>query len=49
MKIENVYKRSHYAKNVLFKNDVAAEKTVDKMAGFINDVLYKHNVVLTDF
>lgn len=49
MKIENVYKRSHYAKNVLFKNDVAAEKTVDKMAGFINDVLYKHNMVLTDF
>ena len=49
MKIENVYKRSHYAKNVLFKNDVAAEKTVDKMTGFINDVLYKHNVVLTDF
>ena len=42
-------KRSFYAKNVLFKDDLSDQKTVDKMNGIINNVLGKHEEVLTDF
>ena len=49
MKTKNIAKRSFYAKNVLFKDDLSDQKTVDKMNGIINNVLGKHEEVLTDF
>ena len=49
MKTRNIAKRSFYAKNVLFKDDLSDQKTVDKMNGLINNVLGKHEEVLTDF
>ena len=49
MKTKNIAKRSFYAKNVLFKDDLSDQKTVDKMNGLINNVLGKHEEVLTDF
>lgn len=49
MKTKNIAKRSFYAKNVLFKDNLSDQKTVDKMNGLINNVLGKHEEVLTDF
>ena len=49
MKTKNIAKRSFYAKNVLFKDNLSDQKTVDKMNGLINNVLGKHEDVLTDF
>ena len=49
MKTKNIAKRSFYAKNILFKDDLSDQKTVDKMNGLINNVLGKHEEVLTDF
>ena len=46
---KNIAKRSAYAKNVLFKGDLSDQKIVDKMNGLINNVLDKHEEVLTDF
>ena len=49
MKTKNIAKRSFYTKNVLFKDNLSDQKTVDKMNGLINNVLGKHEEVLTDF
>lgn len=49
MKTKNIAKRSFYAKNVLFKDNLSDQKIVDKMNGLINNVLGKHEEVLTDF
>lgn len=49
MKTKNIAKRSFYTKNVLFKDNLSDQKTVDKMNGLINNVLGKHEDVLTDF
>ena len=49
MKTKNIVKRSFYTKNVLFKDNLSDQKTVDKMNGLINNVLGKHEDVLTDF
>lgn len=49
MKTKNIEKRSFYTKNVLFKDNLSDQKTVDKMNGLINNVLGKHEDVLTDF
>ena len=49
MKASNISKRSFYIKNVVFKGNLSDQKTVDRMNGLINDVIYKHQKVLTEF
>lgn len=34
---------------MVFKGNLSDQKTVDRMNGLINDVIYKHQKVLTEF
>lgn len=49
MNTENIAKRRYYAKNVLFEGNADDARTIDKMVGFLNEVIFKQQAILTDF